>query len=277
MPTTDEVIRVFPRRTNQTPTDERAFVGWPDLFVPDASRVEISVAFTWDLPLAERLAEQWSRFAPVTIGGPALGEPAGEFVPGRYLKPGNVITSRGCYNRCWFCFAWRANPTIKELPILDGWNLQDDNLLACSDSHIAAVFQMLRRQKHPVHFSGGLEAVRLKDWHVDALRDIRPKQVFFAYDSPKELEPLRDAGQRLLAAGFTRASHQLRAYVLIGHRGDTMAEAEKRLHDTMRAGFLPMAMMWRDEKGGVFQEWRKFHRKWARAAINAKVYREMDP
>lgn len=277
---TDEVIRVFPRRTNQTPIDERAFVGWPTLFVPSASRVEISVAFTWDLPLADRLAVAWAKVAPVRIGGPALGEPAGEFVPGRYLRPGNVITSRGCWNRCWFCQVWRAEKgLLKELPIRDGWNLQDDNLLACSESHIAAVFQMLKRQKHRIHFTGGLEAARLKDWHVDALRNIRPKQVFFAYDSPDDLEPLRDAGQRLLAAGFTRTKKQLRAFVLIGYPDDTMHAAEGRLYETMKAGFLPMAMLWRDTDGKILSvqthQWRSIQRYWARPAITYKVYREM--
>jgi len=268
-------IRVFPRRTNQTPVDERAFVGWPTLFVPPASRIEISVAFTWDLPLAERLAELWTRIAPVTIGGPAVGAPAGEFVPGRYLKPGNVITSRGCPNRCWFCAVWRANPTVQELPICDGWNVQDDNLLACSRSHIEAVFRMLKRQTHRAHFTGGLEAARLKDRHIDLLQDLNPKQIFCAFDTADDLEPLQDAGRRLLKAGFTRTKKQLRAFVLIGYPGDIMTEAEKRIYAVMRAGFLPMAMLWRDTDGKTPPGWSALQRHWARPAISYRMYREM--
>ena len=271
----EKIIRVFPRRTSQTPTDELAFVGWPQLFVPEAERVEISVAFTWDLPFAEKLAEAWSGVGPVSIGGPGTGAPGGDFTPGRYLDHGNVITSRGCPNRCWFCRVWRNEGRgVKELPIHDGWNVQDDNLLACSRSHIEAVFKMLEKHRCRIHFSGGLEAARLQDWHIDALVRLRPKQMFFAYDIvPERLEALYDAGQRLITAGFTRKSRRLRAYVLIGYPDDTIPAATERITDTMRAGFLPMAMMWRDEKGTVFPKWRKFHRRWARVAINAEVYK----
>ena len=65
--------RVFPRRTKATPTDDYAFIGYPGLFVPeDLTEVHVSVAFSWDLKLAERLADAWSRYAPVRIGGPAF-------------------------------------------------------------------------------------------------------------------------------------------------------------------------------------------------------------
>ena len=38
----------------------------------------------------------------------------GDFVPGRYLAPGYVITSRGCPNRCWFCSVWRREGALRE-------------------------------------------------------------------------------------------------------------------------------------------------------------------
>ena len=122
------LIRVFPRRTRATPDDPLAYVGPPDLFAK-ADAVHISVAFTWDMPAAEQLAEQWQHVAPVTIGGPATSKAAGDdFTPGQYLKLGYVITSRGCPNHCWFCSVWkREGPTVRELPIKDGWNIQDDN------------------------------------------------------------------------------------------------------------------------------------------------------
>ena len=139
-----KIIRVFPRRTNATPIDPLAYIGPPDLFA-EADEVHISVAFTWDLPEAEKLAKQWAAVAPVRIGGPATGEPGGGFEPGRYLKPGYIITSRGCPNRCWFCSVWKREGDVRELPIRDGWNVLDDNLLACSDTHIKRVFAMLHR------------------------------------------------------------------------------------------------------------------------------------
>ncbi len=264
------VIRVFPRRTKATPVDEWSYIGEPDLFVPDnIDEVHVSVTFTWDLPEAERLVKAWSRIAPTMLGGPATGESGGEFVPGRYLKHGYVITSRGCPNRCWFCSVWKREGDIRELPITVGWNVLDDNLLACSDHHILSVFEMLKKQKGRREFTGGLEAAKLKQWHVDILRDLKPKQIFFAYDTKDDLGPLIEAGQMLLAAGFTTVSHALRCYVLIGYPGDNMEKAETRLGFAIEAGFMPMAMLYRDDLGERDSAWARFQRVWARPAVLA--------
>jgi len=268
------IARVFPRKTNATPNDEYCFFSYPGMFLPPIDEVHVSVAFTYDLPKAEELAEQWQDVAPVKIGGPAMDEPGCEFIPGRYLKEGYVITSRGCPNRCWFCrVPIREGGTIRELEIKEGNNILDDNLLACSEKHIRGVFEMLNRQKYcrPM-FTGGLEAARLKDWHIELLRQVRPKEMFFAYDTPDDLEPLIEAGKKLLRAGFTISSQSMRAYVLIGGPGDTFEKAEARLMDTIKAGFLPMAMLYRDKKGNRDMEWARFQQFWARpATVNLKL------
>lgn len=270
--TAKAIIRVFPRRTKATPIDDLVKYDVPDLFVPDADEVHISVAFTWDKPKAEWLAEQWDHIAPVKVGGPAYGNLDLDFVPGRYLRDGYVITSRGCPQRCWFCSVWKRHPEVHELPIHPGWALQDDNILACSDSHIRAVFAMLKQQKKPVHFYGGLEPSFLQDWHVDLFAWLKPKQMFFAYDTPDDLDPLIIASEKMREAGFTR--QQMRCYVLIGSPKDTMEGAEERLQRTMSLGFFPFAMLWRNEKGVTDSEWRTFQRKWARPASIAAMDRE---
>lgn len=261
------IIRVFPRRTKATPIDELAVVNRPPGLFDAADEVHISVTWTWDLQRAEELAHMWQPVAPVRIGGPATGEPGGHFVPGMYLKKGYVITSRGCPNKCWFCSVWKREGDIRELPITDGWNVLDDNLLACSEQHIKDVFAMLAKQREPVQFTGGLEAARLKPWIATAMRSLKPKQVFFAYDTPDDLEPLKEAGKMMINAGFTTASHTLRCFVLIGFPDDTMAKAEGRLRQTMDFGFTPMAMLYRDSTGGRDVEWMRFQRQWARPAL----------
>ena len=82
------IARVFPRRTKATPDDELAFIGDPPLLLlPEIDEVHISVAFTYDIPEAERLAFQWEMAGvPVKVGGPAYNEPGGEFIPGMYLN-----------------------------------------------------------------------------------------------------------------------------------------------------------------------------------------------
>jgi hypothetical protein len=269
-----KIIRVFPRRTKATPDDALVAIGSPDLFSEhtEADKVHISVTFTWDIPVAENLYKEWRKIAPVEIGGLALGLPQDEFIPGMYLKKGYVITSRGCPNRCWFCSVWRREgETIRELPITEGWNILDDNLLACSDTHIRAVFAMLARQKERPVFSGGLEAKKLRKWHVNELLKLKPKRMFFAYDTPDDRDPLFAAGKLLLENGFTRKSQNLRAYILMGYPGDTFGEAEKRLNECVEAGFVPFAMLYRDQTGNRDPAWIKFSRPWCRpAAISAK-------
>lgn len=248
----------------------------PGLF-DQADEVHVSVAFTWDLPAAERLAKEWQSVAPVSIGGPATGAQGGGYVPGMYVKRGYVLTSRGCPNRCWFCSVWRREGAeVRELPITEGWNVLDDNLLACSDGHVRKVFAMLKEQKRfgRVEFTGGLEAARLKPWHVAALRELRPKQMFFAYDTLDDFEPLRAAGKMLLAAGFTESSHVLRAYVLCGYPRDTFDAAEKRMRQTLSVGFMPMAMLYRDETGRRDLAWMRWAKQWARPVLISRNEKE---
>jgi hypothetical protein len=266
------IARVFPTRTNASPVDCHAYFGPPGLFESAVgyTEVHISVLFTWMLPLAEELKRQWERIAPVFIGGPATGMRGEQFEPGRYLKPGYVITSRGCPNKCWFCSVWRREGTIRELEIKDGWNVLDDNLLACSGAHIDAVFEMLKKHKSKVEFTGGLEAARLKDWHIERLLALKPAQMFFAYDEPADEEPLVEAFKKLRVAGFK--PRQMRTYVLIGYPKDTIEEAEKRLEFVLRLGSFPMAMLWKNTKGESTLDWRRFQKGWARpAAIGAKL------
>jgi len=271
------ILRIFPRRTRATPNDPGVYIGEPDLFTPEVAEIHISVTFSWDVPRAKRLAEIWRERGNVSLGGPAMGTRGGDFEPGKYLKHGYVITSRGCPNKCWFCEVWRRDGDIRELPITRGWNVLDDNLLACSEGHIRAVFEMLKQQPKRAEFTGGLEAARLKDWHIDLLLDLHPKQVFFAYDTKDDYEPLRDAGRRLLSAGFTRASHTLRCYVLIGYPGDTQGAAEIRLMRTVEAGFMPMAMLWRDERNQITtMKGRRFQRMWARPILTSQIIKELD-
>jgi hypothetical protein len=264
--TADGLVRVFPRRTSASPTDALAFFDEPPLFLPDnATEVHVSVAFTYDLPRAEWLARSWERVGlPATVGGPATGQRGEEFVPGRYMAHGHTITSRGCPNRCWFCSVWRRDGDIRELPIHDGWLIHDDNLLACSEGHIRAVCAMLARQPKRADFRGGLEAKLLQRWHVELFAALRPAQMWFAYDTPDDLPPLVEAGKLLSEAGITVATRVPRCYVLIGGPKDTQDAAEKRLRETVSAGFVPMAMLWKNATGDTDAEWRRFSRSWAR-------------
>ena len=272
------IIRVFPRITKATPRDPLAARNRLPGFFDQADEIHISVAFTYDRARADLLEREWRHVAPVRIGGPGVGDSGGEFVPGKYLRNGFVITSRGCPNRCWFCDVWRREGAVRELPICEGWIVQDDNLLACSEGHIRAVFAMLKRQKavgQRVEFAGGLEAARLKAWHCDELAALNPKQIFFAFDDEEGLEPLRVAGAMLRDRGFSFKSRKLRCFVLCGYPKDHLAVAETRMEDAVLAGFWPMAMLYRDQQGHVRPDWRSFQREWSRPAIISTKVKEL--
>jgi hypothetical protein len=185
-----------------------------------------------------------------------------------YLKKGYVITSRGCDKTCRHCLVPAREGGLRELPIQEGWNICDDNLLACSENHIRAVFEMLKTQPQKPIFTGGLDSHLLREWHVNLLRDVKVERMYFAYDSPADLEPLIHAGKLLRDCGIKNTSgSRAKCYVLIGYPDDTMEKAEKRLSDTWKAGFFPYAMLFRDENGVTDEKWRAFQRTWVRPQI----------
>lgn len=266
-----KIARVFPTRTSMSPTDTDAYFGPPDLFTPtDYNEVHISVAFTWDIPRAERLREAWGHIAPVKIGGVAIdGESSAPFVSGLYVGNGGVITSRGCPNGCAWCIV-KDRPLV-ELPIVRGNNILDNNILACSPGHIDSVFRMLRDERD-VKFTGGLEADRITDGIAERIRSLRLRRVYLAYDHPSRLHGFKRA-TRILRKHLSR--ERVSAFVLIGYNGDTMDKAEERVRAVWEAGAMPFAMLYRNQAGEYPQpekEWRSFQRSWVRpAAIRATM------
>ena len=154
-----KILRVFPRQTAMTPTDAMAMVGEPPgLFIPDHDEVHVSCTFTWDMERAEWLKYQWEAATdkPVKIGGPAYGSPCDSFTAGLYVKQGVTFTSRGCNNNCSWCFVPKREGKLKELPIVAGNIVQDNNFLQCSRAHKDKVFEMLRSLKIRASFRGGV-------------------------------------------------------------------------------------------------------------------------
>jgi hypothetical protein len=102
---------------------------------------------------------------------------------------------------------------------------------------------------------------------VELLREAKAARMYFAYDAPNDYEPLVHAGRLLRDGGITKASNRASCYVLVGYLGDTMDAAETRLRAAWDAGFVPYAMLYRDETGETDTEWRRFQRIWVRPEI----------
>ena len=129
---------------------------------------------------------------------------------------------------------------------------------------------MLEKQPERALLTGGLEARLLKPWHAKRLREIKAKRMYFAYDTEDDYEPLVEAGRIMRQEGHTVQSHSMCCYVLIGHPGDTIDAAYKRLYDTVRVGFMPFAMLWRDEHNRAQNDiWKRVQREWVRPQLIA--------
>ena len=255
------IARVFPTRTNMTPTDQDAYFSYPGLFTPVYDEVHISTIFIWDKVDAKRLVTAWANHGEtIRIGGCAFDDPGGEFVPGMYLKKGITITSRGCPFNCWFCYVPRREGKIRELEIKEGNIIQDSNFLACSKGHRQQVYEMLKKQR-AIEFKGGLDLRLLTDWDIEQLRGLKIKELWFACDSKEALKPLRKIADKLRL--FTR--DQKHCYVLIGW---DRQEEEMRLNAVLEFGFMPFAQLYKDESEKKYsREWKEFATHWSRPAF----------
>jgi len=262
------IARVFPRRTRATPDDALAFVGDPPLFLPQADEVHVSCCFTWDRPEAERLGRAWAAQGyRVQLGGPAYGSAAGAFEPGMYVKAGMTITSRGCIRRCPFCFVPGREGRLCLLEIKPGWDILDNNLLACPKGHIEAVLGMLDGQPKPARFTGGIDARLCRPWFARRLARMRVQILYTAFDHPSAEPDVERTVRMLRDAGLSQ--RQVGCYVLVGYEGDTTAAAEERLQWVFDTGGTPFAMYYRppdDRRPHIPMAWKGLVRRWVRPA-----------
>lgn len=273
-----DILRVFPRRTKATPTDDLAIIGPPPLdgLLPEFAEVHVSCTFTWDLPEARRLTDAYRATYPdktVLLGGPALDDCGGSFTPGLYLRPGYTITSRGCPNRCAWCLAAEREGGVRTLPIAEGWDILDNNLLACPERHIRAVLDMLDGQPHPARFTGGLEAARLvaMSWVVRRIARMRLDVVYLAYDHVSRAQVLERVLKMLYEAGGWSAGQGRRkigCYVLAGFDlADTEASVVERAEWVASLGATPYLMIYRPptlQKDGRVEALKRSLRRWMR-------------
>jgi len=269
-----EMIVIARRTSMSPPPDATHSYDPPGLFAPShIDRVVVSATFSWDRPRAEWLAVQWrDRYpdADVQVGGPAYGDPGGEFVPGRFLKQGVTITTRGCPGCASPCLVPGREGAFRCIPIRDGNVVVDNNLAAAPHDHIERVLAMLRRQRAAPRFSGGLEARRMLDrpWFMDALADIRGAEIWTAYDCDAEHWPALAFIGEMRRRGVTRK--RMRCYVLCGRDDDTVPQAVARCRDVLTAGGMPMAMLWRPDDATARRrdtEWSAMVRTFSRPAL----------
>ena len=251
-----------------TPQDDYAFVGDPPsrMIRPEADEVHVSCSFTWDLKEAHRLIGAWQQYYPIVrLGGMECAN--GTFNPGMYVRRGVTFTSRGCNNQCPWCLVPKREGKLREIAIIPGNIVQDNNLLQCNHQHIAKVFDMLRPQ-HGIQLAGGLDSRLITGDIADAIRSLRINQVFLAADTKASLKPLEKALRRLQLP-----RNKVRCYALLAFKGEPMSDGIERLEAIWELGAMPFAQLYQppDKYIRYSGEWRRLARSWSRpAAMKAK-------
>jgi hypothetical protein len=255
-----------------------------------------SIPFTWLLPKAETQAR--AHKGAVIAGGPAvvLAKKNGcydlsfaetpeccSYDALSFHNPLATFTTRGCPNRCDFC----AVPSIEgDFVQLREWKpapvVCDNNLLAGTYGHFSAVIDSLRQFPY-CDFNQGLEARRLRPYHVDLLRSLKSVKIRFAFDHPKFETVVHDAVELCRSNGLK----DIGIYCLIGFN-DTPESARERLELVRSWGILPNPMRYQPldaleknsyvAEGWTERELRNTMRYYSRLAwLGGCSYEDYDP
>ncbi len=265
------IIRVFPRRTSFTPTDDMAFIGDPPMIRPEAKEVRVSVTFTWDMPEAYRLALAWQQYYPdVKIGGPAYDIEQMNFsLPGMYVKDNVIFTSKGCNKSCPWCLVPLREGSFRSLfnsliPLPKHCIVQDNNILQHEPDRLGYIFNKLRDCRS-VELGGGIDATLVNERFAYLVQSIKLKQLFLACDTEAALKPLEKA----VAILKELTPRQRRCYVLAAFNGSTIESIEKRCKQILNLGCFPFVQLYQppDKEIKYSKEWKQLQRRWSRPAI----------
>ena len=261
------IIRVFPRKTSYTPEDDYVFIGMPPFIIPEHDEVHVSCTFTWDKAECEELAYQWEGRTnkPVKLGGVAFGSEVEGFEQGLYVKSNIIFTSRGCNNHCGFCMVPRLEGKLRELPVVEGNVIQDNNFLQTSRAHKNKVFDMLRHQKQ-ICFKGGLESELIDDHFINGITSLKIKELWLACDRDATIPKMQKAVAKLTKAGFNR--NKIFCYCL--SYGKDMEKDEARARAIWDAGAMPFVQLFRDysdTKTEYSADWNRWQRMLSRPAL----------
>jgi hypothetical protein len=274
-------IRVFPRKTEYTPTDELAFVGLPPSVLPTKKAyVSVSITLTWDRNIGRELAREWSRhYDDVRLGGPAFNSYAGPFIPGRFIKEQYFFSSRGCIRKCPWCYIWRWEGAIRELQPShpQSYCIEDCNIFACSPNHIEHVFSGIiesAKACNTVPQMSAFDARLFTEHHLRLCEDAGLRHVTFACDFP--------GAERHLKHIYPLLKHKPKEWreccVLLGYHGGLESGLEQ-IQKVIDSGFLPAVMLYQDDSDSFWHysdEWLNVQSKYPRHPNDSVTRQEPD-
>ena len=166
------------------------------------------------------------------------------------FKQAYGFLTRGCPRNCKFCIVSKKEGciSVKVADLTEFWDgqreikLLDPNLLACPD-HME-LLQQLVDSRAWVDFTQGLDIRLVNDDNVALLKQIKVKQIHFAWDNPKQ--DLSANFERFKAlSGITRYQ-KLGVYVLTNFNS-THDEDLHRIYTLRDMGYSPYVMIYNKE------------------------------
>jgi hypothetical protein len=121
-------------------------------------------------------------------------------------------------------------------------SLLDQNLLACKER--MDLLKQLAESGAEVDFKGGLDAHFVNDEVIEALKRIKTKNYFFAWDDPKD--DLTDRFKFIASSGLKKPN-QISVYVLTNY-WSTTEEDLHRVYALREMGFMPFVMIYDKQK-----------------------------
>lgn len=226
------------------------WVGGLAHWVDDEGGAYVSVAFTWLLDEAYRVAERYAAMGfNVRAGGPALfrgkhhlGDVAtlGGDAPDAIARHNPMATtaSRGCPVGCWFCIVpameGREFTLLPDFPVRPV--LSDNNLSALpADYQNHIVGRYVATGVPLLDANSGFEPKTFDDEVFARWRPINRGVWRFAYDEMKEGDDVRRSIEMLKRHGVR--SRKIQVYVLIGN--EPIAECMGRIRQVIEWGGEP--------------------------------------
>lgn len=161
--------------------------------------------------------------------------------------------TRGCPRGCGFCHvaSKEGKCSYKVANLDEFWKgqkkivLSDPNILACTDHK--DLLQQLIDSKVEVEFNQGLDIRLITDKNLDLLRQIKLKQIHFAFDRWQDkdiIEPKLRAFKE--ATGYHRGKGDVTVYILVNY--DTTIEQDLyRIQLCRELNFSPFPMIYDKE------------------------------
>lgn len=182
--------------------------------------------------------------------------------------------TRGCPRGCHFCIVSgkEGRHSKKVANLTEWWNkqrnivLMDPNLLACKQ-HMELLGQLIDSKAY-VDVNQGFDARLLSEQNIDAINQLKVKDIHFAWDYMKDEKPVLKGLDLYCSLAKHKPHGQWGTVYVLTNYDTTMEENLYRIYTLRKRGFDPYVMIW--DKPNAPKEIRALQR-WCN---NRRIFRQ---